>query len=89
MTEIHSKCPASATALQELVRRGETPERQRSDVRIVSGAPGKHAPRVPGLWRLNFPRDVACDGSFAHRVSGVQMSHVVQQNRLFARRNTL
>src|ERR1700716_1222471 len=41
MTEIHSKCPASATALQELVRRGETPERQRSDVRIVSGAPGK------------------------------------------------
>src|ERR1700694_1360944 len=32
------------------------------------------------------PEDVAHEGSFAHRVSGVQMSHVVQQNRLFARR---
>src|ERR1700690_4383846 len=30
MTEIHSKCPASATALRELARRGETLERQRS-----------------------------------------------------------
>ena len=27
--------------------------RQRSHVRIVSGAPGKHVPRVPGLWRTN------------------------------------
>jgi hypothetical protein len=29
---------------------------------------------------------VGYEGSFAHRVSGVQRSHVVQQNRLFARR---
>jgi hypothetical protein len=27
------------------------PERQRSHVRIVSGAPEKHVPTVPGLWR--------------------------------------
>jgi hypothetical protein len=24
-------------------------------VRIVSGAPEKHVPSVPGLWRLDFP----------------------------------
>ncbi len=33
---------------------GAGPERQRSHVRIVSGAPGKAAPRVPGLWRTDF-----------------------------------
>ena len=27
------------------------PERQRSRVRIVSGAPERHMPGVPGLWR--------------------------------------
>ena len=27
------------------------PERQRSHVRIVSGAPETHVPGVPGLWR--------------------------------------
>jgi len=35
---------------------GARPERQRSHVRIVSGAPEKRVPSVPGLWRLNFPR---------------------------------
>jgi hypothetical protein len=34
---------------------GARPERQRSHVRIVSGAPGKHVPEVPGLWRLDLP----------------------------------
>jgi hypothetical protein len=33
------------------VGRGARPERQRSHVRIVSGAPIKHVPSVPGLWR--------------------------------------
>jgi hypothetical protein len=30
------------------------PERQRSHVRIVSGAPEKQVPRVPGLWRIDL-----------------------------------
>jgi hypothetical protein len=29
-------------------------QRHRSDVRIVSGAPEKREPRVPGLWREGF-----------------------------------
>jgi hypothetical protein len=61
--------------------------RQRSHVRIVSGAPGKHVPRVPGLWRLDFLMDTTEDGSFRPRgIPGVQTSLVVLQNRLFARR---
>jgi len=37
-----------------LVGQGTGPERQRSDVRIVSGALEKQVPGVPGLWRLDF-----------------------------------
>ena len=33
---------------------GKGPERQRSHVRTVSGAPEGHVPRVPGLWRENI-----------------------------------
>ena len=33
--------------------------RQRSHVRIVSGAPEKRVPRVPGLWRTD-PRGISC-----------------------------
>ena len=35
---------------------GARPEGQRSHVRIVSGAPGKHVPSVPGLWRVVLSR---------------------------------
>ena len=34
-------------------------ERQRSHVRIVSGAPEKRVPTVPGLWRVDFPGWIA------------------------------
>jgi hypothetical protein len=56
-------------------------------VRIVSGAPEKRVPSVPGLWRLDLLMDTTEDGPFRPLVIlGVQMSHVVRQNRLFARR---
>jgi hypothetical protein len=66
---------------------GARPERQRSHVRIVSGAPEKRVPSVPGLWRLDLLMDTTEDDPFRPPgILGVQMSHVVRQNRLFARR---
>jgi len=51
----------------------------------VSGAPEKRVPSVPGLWRLDLLMDTTEDGPFRPLVIlGVQMSHVVRQNRLFA-----
>jgi len=42
---------------------------------------------VPGLWRLDFLMETTEDGSFRPPgILGAQMSHVVRQNRLFARR---
>jgi hypothetical protein len=38
---------------------GARPERQRSHVRIVSAAPEKHVPSVPGLWRVKFTLEPA------------------------------
>src|SRR5450759_127919 len=45
---------ASATALPGWEGVGARPRRQRSHVRIVSGAPEKGVPGVPGLWRVDF-----------------------------------
>jgi hypothetical protein len=55
------------TALRGVGERGAGPERQRSHVRIVSGAPEKRGPHVPGLWRSiswSWLAGIA-DGSFA------------------------
>jgi len=58
---------------------GARPRRQGSHVRIVSGAPEKHVPSVPRLWRLYFIIYPAEDRSFRPRgIAGVQMNHVVR-----------
>jgi hypothetical protein len=45
----------------------------------VSGAPEKHVPGVPGLWRLDFIIYTAEDGSFRPPgITSVQMNHVVR-----------
>jgi hypothetical protein len=48
---------------------GATLQRRRSDVRIVSGAPGKHVPRVPGSWRERSPGGMS--RKIIHRPPGV------------------
>ena len=52
-------CPAMGNVRKRAFGVGARPERQRSHVRIVSGAPEKQVPSVPGLWRVDFPGRMA------------------------------